>query len=76
MNITMQPVVSSQIQAIGFDAASNTLVVQFNNGSSYSYANVTQPVFDTIMAADSVGSTFHHLVRKNPQQFPYTKISG
>lgn len=58
MAITMQPVRSSQIKAIGFDAATKKLAVQFNNGNVYQYADVPPETFTQMATAESIGKFF------------------
>lgn len=58
----MTPVKSSNIKAIGYDAKSHTLTVQFNSGT-YDYHGVPADVHSALMKAESVGSHFHEHVR-------------
>jgi len=51
----MIPVESSNLEAIGHDPDSNTLHVQFRNGSLYAYHGVPVDVFEDMMIADSKG---------------------
>ena len=55
----MARVESSNIKAIGYDAASKTLRVDFRSGSSYDYTNVSPEEHADFMAADSKGKHFH-----------------
>lgn len=59
------PVTSSQISKIGHDPRTNTLVVVFNNGSRYKYANVTTALFEELRTAESVGSFFSKRIKGN-----------
>ena len=52
----MQPVSSSNIAAIGYDAESQMVYVQFLNGSTYAYKGVPEHEFDNLRTAPSVGS--------------------
>ena len=52
----MIPVTSSNIAAIGYDEDSQTLQVEFNNGSNYQYFDVTERVFNELRDAGSVGA--------------------
>lgn len=62
MKIALTPVESSQIAAIGHDAATNTLAVQFKNkkglGNVYHYDNVPADVYQQFTAAESKGRFF------------------
>jgi len=70
---TLTKVTSSNIEAIGHDPVAKTLVVEFKNGSRYSYQNVEQALFEAIRDADSVGATFNKMVKAHPAAFPFTK---
>lgn len=77
--ITTHVVKSSQIFAIGHDAATNTLAIQFRTkadgpGSIYHYGNVDQRAFDDFRDAESIGSHFKKVIKANPTAFPYVKI--
>lgn len=52
----MQPVSSSNIAAVGYDAANQTVYVQFLNGSTYAYKGVPEHEFENLRTAPSVGS--------------------
>lgn len=57
------PVSSSNIAAIGFELLSETLEVEFKNGSIYQYFNVPEVLFEQLMAATSVGAFFNANIR-------------
>jgi hypothetical protein len=64
MTITLKPVKSSQIAAIGFDAATNTLAIRFNGGQKlYHYEGVTPADFAKFEGAESVGKHFGAHIR-------------
>lgn len=52
----MISVTSSNIEAIGYDVASETLQVIFKNGSTYQYFDVPERVFEELRDAGSVGA--------------------
>ena len=52
------PVASSMINSIGYDSETQTLDVEFNNGSVYSYGGVPQSEYDGMINAQSVGKYF------------------
>ena len=58
-----QPVSSSNIASVGYDAESSTLEVEFNNGSLYQYFDVSENVFHELLSASSVGSYFANNVK-------------
>lgn len=49
-------VTSSNIEAIGYDAGSETLQVEFKNGSTYQYFDVPERVFEELRDAGSLGA--------------------
>lgn len=53
------PVTSTDISAIGYDADSLTLEVEFNSGSVYAYAGVPSEEYEGFMGAGSKGKHFH-----------------
>lgn len=69
--IEMNPVESSNIQAVGYDQDKEVLVIDFNSGTTYEYKNVPFDIFQGLMDADSVGSYFHKNVRTT---YEYSKI--
>mgnify|MGYP001810870407 CR=1 FL=1 len=46
---------SSNIESIGYDSKSQTLEIEFLNGSIYQYFDVPQTIFEGLMGADSHG---------------------
>lgn len=78
--INLAPVKSSQIEAVGHDAATNTLAIQFKGrgdkpGSVYHYANVTPEQHKAMVGAESVGSHFYKNIKPKTKEHPYTKVS-
>ncbi|MGC0370107.1 hypothetical protein RKD05_002359 [Microbacterium sp. SLBN-111] len=45
----MQPVVSTNVAAVGYDAMSNTLRVQFQNGGIYDYHDVDPSLYESML---------------------------
>lgn len=79
MTITMKPVTSSQIAAIGHDPETNTLAIRFKNykgepSTLYHYANVDAEAFKAFSEAPSIGSHFIHEIKPKPLEFPFVKI--
>lgn len=56
--VVMQPVKSSNIEAIGHDGASHELHVKFRGGGTYAYAGVHRNLFEAMLMAKSPG-TWH-----------------
>lgn len=77
--IPMQPVVSSQLDSVGHDPATNTLAVRFKAkagpGSLYVYDNVTAEQFATAQGAESFNSWFIANVKKKADEHPYRKVA-
>ena len=57
------PVVSTSIVSIGFDADNATLEIEFVIGSIYRYRNVEEDVYESFLAAPSKGSFFHEHIK-------------
>jgi len=53
--ITMHPVKSSNVDAVGFDDETNELHVLYKNGGHYVYEGVAKSIHDNVLAADSIG---------------------
>lgn len=66
----MQPVSSSNIAAVGYDAASQSVYVQFINGSTYAYKGVPEHEFENLRTASSIGS---YLNRNYKNVYPYER---
>lgn len=56
--IKTEPVDSTNLAAIGYDASTKTLQVDFKNGRRYQYPNVPPETFAEFKAAASVGKYF------------------
>lgn len=65
MKIATQPVKSSNIGEIGYDAGSKTLAVKFLNGNVYHYSGVGQDEYDKMLKAKSVGGHLAKHIRPN-----------
>lgn len=46
---------STNVAAIGYDSGSQTLEIEFLNGSIYQYFDVPQQIYDELMGANSQG---------------------
>lgn len=71
----LTPVKSSQISAMGHDAAHKVMTVQFKNGSTYEYQNVDEALYNKIMSADSVGKAFDAEIKKQAGAHPFSKVA-
>lgn len=79
--ITLSPVVSSQLAAIGHCPATNRLAIQFKSwradqpGSVYHYSDFDAAAFEAFRTAESLGSYFKKFIKPFDDRFPYVKIS-
>jgi hypothetical protein len=64
-------VASSNLVSIGYDEATQTLEVEFLNGSIYHYYNVPPNMFDQIMQNPSKGK-FLNIYIKNA--YPFSRV--
>ena len=63
-DIPLKPVKSSNVEAIGYDPATQTARVRFKGGATYRYAEVDRKLFESIETAGSVGSAVSKLRSK------------
>lgn len=72
--MTRAPVKSSQITAIGYDAATETLEIEFKGAKVYQYENVPAKMHAELMASASPGEYFHKHIKSQPQTFTMRKL--
>jgi hypothetical protein len=53
--VDMQPVVSSNVAACGYDEEASECYVQFKSGGTYIYEGVNRSTYDELLASDSPG---------------------
>lgn len=61
--IHRQPVVSSCLSSVGYEAGSRTLEVEFRSGGVYRYLEVPTCVHESLMKAPSTGRFFATNIR-------------
>lgn len=61
--VTMTKVESSNVAAIGYDAAAQHLYVEYIKSGTYRYSNVPAEIYNDWMAAESKGKFFHEKVK-------------
>lgn len=66
-SIKLTRVESSNIEALGYDVPSKTLVVLFHNGNSYSYTPITRETYENLLYADSIGKYFNENIKNNKE---------
>lgn len=65
------PVASTNIASIGYDADTETLEVEFTNGSIYQYFNVPLGLNDQLMASASKGQFLNVYIRN---AYPFSRV--
>ena len=64
-------VASSTIMSVGYEAASETLEIEFKNGSVYQYYNVPESIYNDFVASDSKGKFLHVYIKSS---YPCSRI--
>ena len=64
-----EPVSSSSIAAVGYDAATLTLEIEFHNGRIYQFFGVPAEMAHALRAAKSTGAYFNKYVRNGGYEF-------
>lgn len=73
--IERQPVKSSLISEIGYDAPTQQMDVRFKtSGGVYRYANVSGELHAQIISAPSIGHAINQTLKKDPQRFPFRRL--
>jgi hypothetical protein len=67
-----EPVASSNIASCGYDEQSQTLEVEFVNGSIYQYYNVGIDCYEQFMQSSSKGQFLNTYIRN---AYPYSRIA-
>lgn len=65
------PVASTNIASIGYDADTETLEVEFTNSSIYQYYNVPAHLHAQLMMAGSKGAFLNAYIRNG---YPYSRV--
>lgn len=65
-------VASSNIASIGYDPDSETLEIEFSNGSIYQYFNVPFSLNEQLMVAPSKGQFLNVYIRN---AYPYSRVA-
>ena len=64
-------VASSTILSAGYEAASETLEVEFKSGGTYQYYNVPESVYHDFMSSDSKGKFLHVYIKNS---YPCSRV--
>ncbi|MCC0782893.1 KTSC domain-containing protein [Clostridioides sp. ES-S-0108-01] len=62
--MNMMPVSSRRIRSVGWE--NNTLYVQFHNGVTYVYLNVSETEYQNFLSSPSLGSELSRLDKIHP----------
>lgn len=66
-----QLVASTNLASIGYDEPSETLEVEFSNGTVYQYYNIGAALFEQLMQATSKGQFLNAYIRN---AYPYSRV--
>lgn len=69
--VPRHPVTSSQIKSVGYHYAMCMMVIEFTNGSVYTYDDVPYDIYETLIEAKSPGTYFYKRIR---DEFNTTKV--
>ena len=61
--VPRHPVVSSQIKSVGYHYQMCMMVIEFTNGSVYTYDGVPADIYETLIESKSKGTYFHKRIR-------------
>jgi len=64
-----EPVASSSIAAVGYDAGTRTLEIEFHNGRIYQFFGIAPQMAEALRAAKSTGAYFNKYVRNGGYEF-------
>lgn len=64
-------VTSSNLRSVGYSSGSQSLEIEFVNGSLYLYSRVPERVYTGLMEAPSKGKYHHRYIRNS---YPYQRI--
>lgn len=62
----LQFVSSSNVSQVGYDADLNELTIVFHSGGVYTYLGVPNDTFLNLLAAPSIGSYVHNIIKSYP----------
>ena len=61
--MTLIPIESTTVAQIGYDAATQTLHVEFKNGTAYQYFDVPEAVYEEMTNAESAGRYLNQVIK-------------
>ena len=72
MRVRRHPVESTAVRSLGYDPASETLDVEFENRRVYQYSGVPRHVYDELTDGRSIGEYVNYEIKP---LFPYREIT-
>jgi len=69
--IVREPMSSTNVASAGYDEASETLEVEFANGTIYQYFNVGPALYEQFLTAPSKGQFLNMYIRNS---YPYSRV--
>jgi hypothetical protein len=70
--IVREPMSSTNVASVGYDEQSETLEVEFANGSVYQYFNVGLALYEQFRTAPSKGQFLNSNIRSS---YPYSRVA-
>lgn len=70
-DVSMIPVQSSNVLAVGYDDGTHSLVVRFKANTVYVYQDVPVEKFDALLKAESVGKFINSNIKGT---YPFRKV--
>lgn len=71
-----EPVQSRALRAIGYDAASETLEIEFSSGRVYRYSSVPASVHEWLLRSPDKGGLFNRLIRDRYAEAEVTPVAA
>ncbi len=69
--IARTPVQSSNVLSVGYDEETQTLEIEYKDGSVYQYYNVPASVYSELLATSSVGRFIHQYIKN---AYPFARV--
>jgi hypothetical protein len=69
--VIREPVPSSTVASIGYDQQTETLEIEFQNGTVYQYYNVPSTIWEQLQMAPSKGQFVNAYLRN---AYPYSRV--
>jgi len=67
-----EPVSSTNLASVGYDASTAVLEVEFNHGGVYQYSGVPEEIYQGLLSAGSHGTFFDQFIKK--AGYAYAKV--